>query len=67
MCDGDVIDNQNVACVSFLADQSVFLTGIACCVELLKNAEIYHKNGREMSVGIFGGLMIPTVLVFMGD
>ncbi len=64
--DGDISNNQNIASVSFRADQSAFLTGIACCVELLKNAEIYHENGREMSIGIFGGVMIPTVLVFMG-
>ena len=64
--DGDISNNQNIASVSFRADQSAFLTGIACCVELLKNAETYHKNGREMAIGIFGGVMIPTVLVFMG-
>lgn len=64
--DGDISNNQNIASVSFRADQSAFLTGIACCVELLKNVETYHKDGREMSIGIFGGVMIPTVLVFMG-
>ncbi len=64
--DGDVSNNQNIASISFRADQSAFLTGIACCVELLKNAETYHKNGREMAIGIFGGVMISTVLVFMG-
>ena len=64
--DGDISNNQNIASVSFRADQSAFLTGIACCVQLLKNTEIYHKNGRKMSIGIFGGVMIPTVLVFMG-
>ena len=62
------IEDKNIASVSFRCDQGAFLTGIAACQYLQDNYDnVYSKvNSGQLSIGMFGGLPIPSVTVYMG-
>lgn len=59
-------NNQNVASVQFRADQPAFLTAVATCQYFYNNLDMYHSKGEPLSVGMFGGVAIPTVTIYMG-
>ena len=54
----------NVSSFSFRAEQSAFLTGIAACVFLNINKEVFNDDGR-LKVGGFVGLPLVSTLDFL--
>lgn len=54
----------NVSSFSFRAEQSAFLTGIAACVFLNINKEVFNGDGR-LKVGGFVGLPLVSTLDFL--
>jgi len=66
LIDGDMAHNQNISSVLFRCDQSAFLTALATCMYFLNNLEQYHKGYRDISVGTYGGVGMPTVTIYMG-
>lgn len=66
LLDSNIANNQNIASVQFRADQPGFLTGLATCQYFINNLEMYHNNFQDLSVGAFGGVAIPTVIIYLG-
>lgn len=66
LIDGNVPNNQNVASVLFRSDQPAFLSAISTAMYFLNNLNIYHNNYQDLSVGVYGGTPIPTVVIYMG-
>ncbi len=66
MLDSDVHNNQNIVSVLFRADQAAFLSALGTCQYFYNNLGIYHKHHEPLSVGIFGGVPMTTVTVYMG-
>lgn len=66
LIDSNVPNNQCVASVMFRADQPGFLAAMATCQYLYNNLDIYHAHHEPLSVGMFGGVQIPTVTIYMG-
>ena len=57
-------DYSNVSSFSFRAEQSAFLTGIAACVFLNINKEVFNGDGG-LKVGGFVGLPLVSTLDFL--
>ena len=57
-------DYSNVSSFSFRAEQSAFLTGIAACVFLNINKEVFNGDGK-LKVGGFVGLPLVSTLDFL--
>lgn len=66
LVDGDVENNQNIASVLFRSDQPGFLSAVATAMYFMNNVELYHDQGQDISVGVYGGTTIPTVTIYMG-
>ena len=66
MLDSNVHNNQNIASVQFRADQGAFLSALATCQYFYNNLDTYHKNYENISIGMFGGVPMTTVTVYMG-
>lgn len=66
LLDSNIANNQNIASVQFRADQPGFLTAIATCQYFFNNLDLYHDKFQDMSVGMYGGVQIPTVTIYMG-
>lgn len=66
LLDSNIANNQNIASVQFRADQPGFLTGLATCQYFYNNLDLYHDNYQDLEVAAFGGVQIPTVLIYMG-
>lgn len=66
LLDSNIGNNQNIASVQFRADQPGFLTGMATCQYFYNNLDMYHDKFQDLSVGIYGGVAIPTVTIYMG-
>lgn len=68
LIDGQMLNDDHIASVQFRTDQSAFLATISACQYLEDNYEsIYsHVNGGKLCIGVYGGMAIPTVTIFMG-
>ncbi|MCQ2957114.1 MAG: BMP family ABC transporter substrate-binding protein [Mycoplasmoidaceae bacterium] len=66
LLDANCANNQNVASVQFRADQPGFLAALAVGEYLYNNLDIYHNEFQDLSVAEFGGVSIPTVMIYMG-
>ncbi len=66
LLDSNIANNQNIASVQFRADQPGFLTAIATCQYFFNNLDLYHDKFQDLSVGMYGGVQIPTVTIYMG-
>lgn len=55
----------NVSSFSFRAEQSAFLTGIAACVFLNINKEVFNDDDEKLKVGGFVGLPLVSTLDFL--
>ncbi|MEG0879063.1 MAG: BMP family ABC transporter substrate-binding protein [Malacoplasma sp.] len=67
LLDSAVENVTNVSSFVFRADQSGFLTGIAACIFLNDNKEIFLKNNSDnaLKVGAFVGLAFPSTTDFL--
>ncbi|MEG0124335.1 MAG: BMP family ABC transporter substrate-binding protein, partial [Malacoplasma sp.] len=66
LLDSAVENVTNVSSFIFRADQSGFLTGIAACIFLNNNKEIFTTNhSKELKVGAFVGLAFPSTMDFL--
>lgn len=63
LVDGKLNNPIDVACLTYSAEQSGFLAGLAAAIWLVANHEIYDDNGLKMSA--FGGLPADTVVSYM--
>ncbi|MCQ2748396.1 MAG: BMP family ABC transporter substrate-binding protein [Mycoplasmoidaceae bacterium] len=66
LLDSNISNNQNIASVQFKADQPGFLTALATCEYFVNNLDMYHDNYQDLAVAEFGGVAIPTVVIYMG-
>lgn len=61
--DGKLENPVDVACLTYSAEQSGFLTGLAGATWLVANYETYDSNNLKMST--FGGLPADTIVSYM--
>lgn len=66
LVDSNVPNNQNVASVQFRSDEAGFLAAIATCQYFYNNLDLYHEHFNDLKVAEFGGVLIPTVIDYMG-
>lgn len=66
LLDSNIANNQNIASVQFRADQPGFLTGLATCQYFYNNLDMYHDKFQDIAVGAYGGVAIPTVIIYIG-
>ncbi|MCQ3907513.1 MAG: BMP family ABC transporter substrate-binding protein [Mycoplasmoidaceae bacterium] len=66
LIDSNVANNQCVSSAEFRADQGAFLSALSTCMYFYHNLDIYHNKYQNLSVGIMGGVQIPTVNIYLG-
>jgi basic membrane lipoprotein Med (substrate-binding protein (PBP1-ABC) superfamily) len=64
LLDANTPDDKNIASVVFRSDEVAFMSAIATCQYLNDNFDEYKSGG--LRIGMFGGVAIPSVTIYMG-